>query len=357
MEGRAFEIRWMKVRLVFKFSSIRGLMLGAALLAAVNVGLPFLSAETAFGASAIVRTPSDFQSKLDGLARRARPGTFGIVVLDLKTGRRWAVNAGRAFPMMSVFKAPLGAAVLARIDAGEISPKQTIEIKRADLRLGASRIAKEFRGDSMTFTVDQLLAGAVSRSDNTAADALVKLVGGPQAVTAYLRDHGIDNMRVDLDERGIEHVFSGLGSEAGPPANETAKEREDRRWRGVQAFLDDPRNRATPIAAAEFLRKLWHGELLSERATRELLDLMYGQTVPARLSAGLPAGVRLAHKSGTSLSMRGVTAAFNDIGILTWPDGHAVVVAAFLTGSHASQAERSKLFADLARETAAALHP
>jgi beta-lactamase class A len=332
-------------------------MLGAALLGAVNIGFPVLSAETAFGAPATARVPSGFQSSLDRLARRAKPGIFGIVVLDLETGRTWEVNADRAFPMMSVFKAPLGAAILARIDAGKISPSETIEIKRSDLRLGASRIARDFRGDSMTFTVDQLLAGAVSYSDNTAADALVKLVGGPQALTAYLRDHGIDDMHVDLDERGIEHVFSGLGSEAGPPANETAKEREDRRWRGFQAFLGDPRNRSTPIAAAEFLQKLWHGELLSKRATRELLDLMYGQTVPARLSAGLPAGVRLAHKSGTSLSMRGVTAAFNDIGILTWPDGHAVVVAAFLTGSHASRAERSKLFADLARETAAAFHP
>lgn len=342
---------------MFKLLSIRGLALVAALLGTVNTGLVLLSAETVFAASTTGRTPSGFQSRLDELARRARPGTFGIAVLDLKTGRKWEVNAGRAFPMMSVFKAPLGAAVLAKIDSGEISPEQTIEIKRADLRLGASQIARDFRGDSMTFTVGQLLAGAVSRSDNTAADALISLLGGPQAVTGYLRGHGIDNMRVDLDEHGVERLFSGLDSEAAPSTDETAKERDDRLWRGFQAFLDDPRNRSTPIAAADFLRKLWHGELLSERATKQLLGLLYDQRVPVRLRAGLPAGVRLADKCGTSLSMRGITAAFNDIGILTWPDGQAVIVAAFLTASHASRAERTKLFADLARETVAALHP
>jgi beta-lactamase class A len=44
-----------------------------------------------------------------------------------------------------------------------------------------------------------------------------------------------------------------------------------------------------------------------------------------------------------------MTAAYNDIGILTWPDGHRVLIAAFLTGSNASQTERDAIFAELAR--------
>lgn len=43
-----------------------------------------------------------------------------------------------------------------------------------------------------------------------------------------------------------------------------------------------------------------------------------------------------------------MTAAFNDIGILTWPDGHTVIVAAFLTGSHAPETRMSALFKTLA---------
>ncbi len=258
--------------------------------------------------------------------------------------------------MMSVFKAPLGAAVLAKIDAGEISLQQTITITRAELRLGASKIAEDFEGDGMAFTTKQLLEATVSRSDNTAADALVKLIGGPQAITDYLRAHGIQDMRVDLDEGGVEHLFSGLGSASQPPSNETAAEKDERLWLGYQGFLDDPRNRSTPMAAADFLRKLWNGDLLSPASTTQLLDLMYAQTMPARLRAGLPEGVRLADKCGTSLSLRGVTAAFNDIGILTWPDGHTVIISAFLAASHAPQPERQKLFVDLVQAVAAAIH-
>lgn len=340
-----------------KASLTRRTILGKAVLLLSTAGFASPVVTVAYAESGTSGSFSGFQSKLDDLASRAQPGSFGAVVLDFNTGESWGVNADHAFPMMSVFKAPLGAAVLAKVDAGEMSLQQTIAITRADLRLGASKLAEDFKGDSMTFTVEQLLGDAVSRSDNTAADMLVKLVGGPHAVTDYLRAHDITGMRVDLDEGGVEHIFSGLGSASQPPANETAGEKDERLWRGYQAYLADPRNRSTPAAATDFLRMLWNGELLSAASTKQLLDLLYAQTTPARLRAGLPEGVRLADKCGTSISLRGVTAAFNDIGILTWPDGHTVIISAFLTASQAPQAERQKLFVALARATAATLHP
>jgi beta-lactamase class A len=57
----------------------------------------------------------------------------------------------------------------------------------------------------------------------------------------------------------------------------------------------------------------------------------------------------LADKTGSSGTRNGITAACNDIEILTWPGGHRVLVAAFLTGSNASQTERDAIFAELAR--------
>jgi hypothetical protein len=83
--------------------------------------------------------------------------------------------------------------------------------------------------------------------------------------------------------------------------------------------MADPRNRSTPDAAVMFLRKLWRNELLSTASTQYLLELMYAQTTPARLRAGLPSHVRLADKCGTSVTVDELTAAFNDIGILRWP--------------------------------------
>ncbi|GAA0717382.1 class A beta-lactamase [Dokdonella soli] len=330
--------------------------------AAIVLGLSLAWLPLPAGAAngvAMTAAQTGLQKSLEVLAQRARPGLLGVAILDLKTGAQARVNASQAYPMMSVFKAPVAAAVFAQIDEGRLSLKQHVTLTRADLRSGSAvpSIGGNFRGEHMTFTVEQLLIAAVSESDNTAADALVKLAGGPPAVTAFLRSHGIDGMRVDLDEAGVGRVFEGLRSGEGISPTESSQEAHQRLRRGYEAFLADPRNRSTPDAAIEFLRQLWKGELLPPSSAQRLLRLMDGQTVPNRLRAGLPNGVHLADKCGTSDSLDGVTAAYNDIGVLTSSDGHTVLVAAFLTASRASKAERNATFADLTRSIAAALHP
>ena len=310
-------------------------------------------------------TPTDthpnhavLQGKLEALAKRARPGVLGVVVLDPRNGERWRVNAGRAYPMMSVFKAPVAAAVLARIDSGTLSMEKTVTLTRADLVGGSAvpSIGAHFHGERMNFTVRQLLAAAVSDSDNTAVDALLRLVP-PHDVTAFLHAHGITGMRVDMGEASVDRVFEQLAPGQQPPANESDKEQELRLQRGYRAYLADPRNRSTPDAAADFLRQLQRGALLLPSSTRALLALMQAQTRPSRLRQGLPHGVQLADKCGTSYTLDGLTAAYNDIGILTWPDGRSVIVAAFLTASTASKAQRDALFAELARTVTSTLQP
>ncbi|WP_186258105.1 class A beta-lactamase [Burkholderia gladioli] len=294
------------------------------------------------------------QATLERFAQAARPGTLGVVVLDLERPARWQVNGTLPFPMMSVFKAPLGATVLDLAEQGRLPLGQRITITRDQLRGGHSPIRETFQGQQMSFTVDTLLRAAVSDSDNTAADALLRAVGGPAVVTGWLRAHGIEGMRVDMDEGEVSRIFGNLGASPAPPPAESPQQRSRRLQGGLDAYLADPRNRTTPLAAAEFLRKLAGGELLPPTATRRLLGLLRDQTQPRRLRAGLPPGVTFADKCGTSLTVNGTTAAFNDIGILTWPDGHRLVIAAFLSASRASRAERERLFADLARAVASA---
>jgi beta-lactamase class A len=304
-------------------------------------------------ASAI--SQADLQHRLDALAKRARPGIFGVAVLDLQSGKTWHVNADQAYPMMSVFKAPIAATVLDRIDHGLNHYDQTITITRADLESGPIR--KQFQGTRMTFTLRELLHYAVSQSDNTAVDALIRFIGGPAVVQAYLHAHGIEGMRVDRGEAGNARLFEALGPSEKAPVHETDAQQDQRYLRGYHLFLADPGNRSTPDAAVMFLRKLWQHELLSPASTQQLIDLMYAQTMPNRLRAGLPAGVKLADKCGTSATIDAFTAAYNDIGIMTWPDGHTVIVAAFLTASSAPEEERHALYVTLAQSVASALHP
>src|SRR6185312_15038499 len=90
------------------------------------LALAFIAPTTlpAAPAPATHATHAMLQNQLEALATRAQPGVLGIVVLDPQSGERWQVNAGRAYPMMSVFKAPVAAAVFARIDSGALSMEQ-----------------------------------------------------------------------------------------------------------------------------------------------------------------------------------------------------------------------------------------
>ena len=321
--------------------------------------LALAACATAFASGDRHNDGAAMQSRLATLAERARPGTLGIAVLDLNSGASWRINAARGYPMMSVFKAPLGATVLERVDRGELSLERMITLISTDLRPGPGPLRGELQSGRTEFSVRRLLDAAVSESDNTAADALVKLVGGPTAVTAFLRAHGIDGIRVDRDERTLAHDIDGLAANVEvPPADESAAKKLTRKRRGYAAYLTDPRDTSTPDAAVAFLRKLWRGELVSRDSTALMLEMMtHSPTVPNRLKGGVPAGARLAHKSGTSATFEGVTAAHNDIGILSWPDGRTVIVAAFLTASPASEQERDAIFATLARDVAGELHP
>ena len=166
----------------------------------------------------------------------------------------------------------------------------------------------------------------------------------------------MEGMHVDMDEGMVAQIFSGLGGPGDPPADEAPAAQTERLQRGYEAFMADQRNRSSPDGAVAFLRQLWTHGLLPQSSSEYLLDLMYGQTHPSRLRTGLPPKARLADKCGTAVSVNGLTAAYNDIGIITLPNGHTVLVAAFLTGSNASEVQRDQLFTDLARALVTTLH-
>ncbi len=234
------------------------------------------------------------QATLERFAQAARPGTLGVVVLDLERPARWQVNGTLPFPMMSVFKAPLGATVLDLAEQGRLPLGQRITITRDQLRGGHSPIRETFQGQQMSFTVDTLLRAAVSDSDNTAADALLRAVGGPAVVTSWLRAHGIEGMRVDMDEGEVSRIFGNLGASPAPPPAESAQQRSRRLQGGLDAYLADPRNRTTPLAAAR----------IPAQAGRRRAAPTHRHAAPARAAAGSDAAAPAARRPAARRHVR-----------------------------------------------------
>ncbi|MDP2260926.1 MAG: class A beta-lactamase [Caulobacter sp.] len=337
-----------------------------ALLAVLGVSpLVSLAACAEDSPGVLAKTPvidaAILDAEIAAIAERAQPGELEVAVQNLEGGEMWAWNGSRRFPMQSVFKAPLGAAALAEVDAGRLRLDEPVTLAEKDISPPLSAIGAAWPGVA-TWTVGELLVATVGQSDNTAADVLMKRIGGPGAVTAWLRGKGVNDIRVDRYERELQVEASGMDSFRIAwkdwPAFKAARDAlpEARRREALQRYLSDPRDTTTATGMLNFLGKLSKGELLGPRSTIRLLRIMTESTTGAnRLKAGLPPGATLAHKTGTSATDLGVTAVTNDVGLLTLKDGRRYSVAVFLAASPQDQTAREGAIADVMRAIARAV--
>jgi len=284
------------------------------------------------------------------IADRAKPGILGVAVCDFSTGTIEGVNLDHRFPLQSVFKLFLAAAILDKVDAGQLSLEQKVVIKHHDVRDGSGPVADTGGG---TFTVRELMRAALINSDNTAADALLPLVGGPIAVTKWLEDHQIEDIEVDRDERTLARENNGIPAGLSPGTNSDAlrpKIPADVQRAAFQAALTEERDSATPEGALDFLIALQKGKLLTPQSTHLLLSWMKeAVTGSERLKAGFPKKTVLSHKTGTGPVRHGVALATNDIGIATLPDGRTIAIVTFLTAATGTDESRDALLAACAR--------
>lgn len=279
--------------------------------------------------SANDKTQSREQAQLSALQEQigeiAAPaeGRVGVAAVLLENSENIAsLNPQNHFPMQSVYKLPIGMAVMKQVDAGKISLEQKVRVAKEDYigRAAHSPIRDKYpKGTELT--VSELLRFALSESDGTASDVLMKLAGGAESVQAYLSDLGITDLKV-VDAEGSFVADHSL---------------QFRNW-------------ATPDAAVALLRVLHERRGLSESSQILLLKYMIESKPGAkRLKGLLPAATVVAHKTGTSGTEKGITAATNDIGLITLPDGKHLAIAVFVSDSPADEAIREGVIAQTAK--------
>lgn len=168
-------------------------------------------------------------------------------------------------------------------------------------------------------TLAEICVAALTLSDNTAGNMLLREIGGPAGLTRFARSLGDELTRLDRWEVELN-----------------------------EALPDDPRDTTTPAAMVKNLQQLILGDALSETSRQKLTDWMLAnKTGDARLRAGLPRDWRVADKTGTG--ERGTT---NDVGVL-WPPGRKpLVVTTYLTGSQAPVEQRNATLAKVAHAVA-----
>ena len=282
------------------------------------------------------------------------PARFGVVAKHLGNGAIARVNPDERIPLLSVVKLPVAIVVLDGVDQGRWSLSTPITLLPEDMHPRGMLGDRYPRGGGPV-TLYKLLDVMIRLSDNTAADALMRLVGGPSVVTQWLERHDIRDLRVDRTERSLGNDWHGL-----TPGTDTLAAEEIRELRAqvpeavhdsaAQAMLLDPRDTGTAAACVYLLERLWRGSLLSVAMTDTLKSVLARcKTSPDRLPAFLPKGTPVARKTGTGGTSRGVTVAINDVGVMRLPNGDDVAIAVLIGESRGSTRRAERLIARVAR--------
>ena len=119
--------------------------------------------------------------------------TWGIYVKSLDTGEELALDADRQMETMSTIKIPLMVEALQQIKDGKFALTDKYTLARDDIRPGTGIIQRLDPG--AVLTVKDLLTLMIIVSDNTATDALYRMVGGPDAVNARMKTLGLTETR------------------------------------------------------------------------------------------------------------------------------------------------------------------
>ena len=288
----------------------------------------------ALASSISAAAPSTAASKREITSCRKRPAASSASQRGAWTARArgFRSNADERFPMASTFKVAVAGAILADVDAGRLKLDQMVAIERTAI-VPSEVIADRFMHPGVSLSVANLLELMLTQSDNTATDVLTRLAGGPAAVTAWVKQQGVQGLRIDRDTAGILREFFDLP--AGPFLDAiTAAEKSDPKLgemgsRPKPSFDDDPRDTSTPNAMAQLLTQIFSGRALSAASTTELIGMMERcRTGMARMRGKLPAGTVVADKTGT------IGGSVNDVGVITLPAGQGqVVIAVFVKKS------------------------
>lgn len=316
--------------------------------------LPFPAAPAA-PAAPKVKAPSGLVSSLD-LAARSFDGVFGIAVTSIDDG--WMTTAGeptRKMPQQSVSKLWVAMTVLDAVDRGKIRLDDPLTITKADFTLFHQPVAALVKGDQgYTATVAEIMRRAMQMSDNTCNDKLLWLVGGPEAVRDFIARRQLGAIRFGPGERLLQAGTAGLEWKQEYSLGRAfyqarAALSPEVRRAAYEAYVADPPDGAAPQAIADALSRLKRGELLSASSTQWLLDTMgAARTGRARVHAGIAPGWEWAHKTGTGQDFGRRTAGFNDVGILTAPDGRAYAVAVMIGDTARTVRERQQLMQTVA---------
>lgn len=202
------------------------------------------------------------------------PGTWAVKIDFLDDDFSWGINQNQQMIAASLIKLPIVAAFYHQVETGKLTLDQIYQLKEGDKVAGAGSLQSQPAGKELTLA--KIASLALSQSDNTAAKILTNLVG------------------VEV----IDELIS--------------------KWEMTETDLSNNLTSADDISL--FFKKLYQGEIIKDEFKEKMLTDLTKTNFEDRIPAGLPQGIRVAHKIGTEVGV------VSDAGIVFVPDKPFILV-------------------------------
>ena len=302
------------------------------------------------------QAPTYLANRVDELGKQFN-GRVGIAVRSVNEGWSTSWNGNELSPQQSVSKLWVAITALDAVDKGRVRLDDRVTLTRSDLTLFHQPIATRILGGGTTVSLADLMFQALTRSDNTCNDKLMRSVGGPDAVRSMIRAKNLGAIRFYDGERSLQSRIAGLTWSPSYSIGNAFYEARNAlpmavRKAAFNRYVEDPYDGASANAIVDALARLKRGELLSPTSTARLLTIMsQTSTGKNRLRGGLKPGWSLSHKTGTGQVLGSTQAGYNDIGILTAPDGRSYSVAVMIKKTSTPLEVRMRLMNNVVRAT------
>lgn len=242
----------------------------------------------------------------------------GIAVLH--GNKQWLVTNYETYPMMSVFKIFVAAAVLDKVEKENVSLDKKILISKDMIYPTYSPLRDKIQNYPYQTTIEELLFYMIAQSDNVATDVLISYLGGINALNQFLDAVGFSQIVIKVNERQMSEDIQ------------------------TQKF-----NVAQPYDVALFMKSILEGNILSAKQKEIWMNFMeQTQTGKDKLKAGLPRDVVIGHKTGSSdRDDKGVKIGDNDVGFVFLPNGEIYYIAVFLKNSKMNDKKNANLISQI----------
>jgi beta-lactamase class A len=242
-----------------------------------------------------------------------------VAYYDPVTRDTLLINGLRRYHAASTMKLPVLIELARRMDEGSLRWDQTLPVRNSFRSLAdGSPYSLDLTDDSDSTlyaaigqerTIEDLARLMIVRSSNLATNVLLERLE-PGRVNATAHALGADSIQV---LRGVEDG---------------------------KAFAAGLNNTTTARDLAILLDAIARGRAASRAQSAKMIEFLLGQEFNDGIPAGLPAGVRVAHKTGW------ITATSHDAAII-YPPGRGPYVLVILTSGYDEPQRASRLMADL----------